>query len=419
MPELGRFTLFYPAKTLTVALRFVNMLSIKTESLYHPDTRKVLYMSREKFLKSLCASLFNAGFNPYDKNRGAEISGATEHISGWKIAGSLMYVFFIYNSDVLGARVCAELYLRQVEHCESLIKNNGLRSCICLNFFVSENASPEIGSIIDASEDFFGQDIYNLNYGVVLSEKACSFSPKQPQDIFPAREMIAACFAESPAEEAGPPASAFEIFSKAREKTALPVKNNNPAAFLALILINAAVFALLEFNGGSENVDTLLAFGAMNYNLFMLGEFWRLFSAMFLHIGLTHLIFNCSSLLIFGHRAEKYFGTLQFIIIYIVSGMVGNLVNSWTSAVWQGQNTVLAGASGAIYGVFGAMFALLLITRKHMDGLSAYLMLIWIVIGTAMGFTMENIGNAAHIGGCVTGFIVGALFAAADGAAEG
>ena len=135
------------------------------------------------------------------------------------------------------------------------------------------------------------------------------------------------------------------------------------------------------------------------------GEWWRLLTAMFLHGGMTHLLMNMFSLYIVGRGAEMYFDTKSYLSIYFFSGIIGGLVSLYMHPVSVG-----VGASGAIFGVFGALAGFFLAHRDKIASHSKAFMKdfsIIIAINLVIGLTIPSIDVSAHIGGLVAGFIGG------------
>jgi rhomboid protease GluP len=135
------------------------------------------------------------------------------------------------------------------------------------------------------------------------------------------------------------------------------------------------------------------------------GQVWRFFTSMFLHIGLTHLIFNVYALFIFGGEIERLYGHTRFILIYVLSGLFGSLV-SFALNIAQ----LSAGASGAIFGVIGMQLAYFF-KHKRIFGDQGRRRLtstaVVIGINLFLGFTLPGIDNMAHLGGLVAGTQLG------------
>ncbi len=185
-------------------------------------------------------------------------------------------------------------------------------------------------------------------------------------------------------------------------------------ATVALVCINIAVFAVMLFHGGgfwhSPN-DVQLAWGAGFGPATKDGQWWRLGSAMFLHFGLVHLVMNMGALFEAGRLVERLYGTLRFAVVYAVSGLTGNLL----SLIVQGDQAVSGGASGAVFGVYGALLACLWRERRQVAPVEFR----WIFGGAAvfaaatisLGLFVTGIDNAAHIGGLLSGALIGVVLA--------
>lgn len=181
----------------------------------------------------------------------------------------------------------------------------------------------------------------------------------------------------------------------------------------ALLAANVAAFAWGCWRGMDPILPTsaqLVAVGA-DFGLYTLrGEWWRLGSAMFTHIGLVHLALNMLALWSFGRLVERLYGRSCIALIYLTAGVGGNLASLW----WD-PSKVSAGASGAIYGVVGAMLAWT-VTRGAADG-GAYRRVLKgqaltaLLLNFVYAAAMPRIDHAAHMGGLLTGLAVGAASA--------
>lgn len=183
----------------------------------------------------------------------------------------------------------------------------------------------------------------------------------------------------------------------------------------ALLLINLIIFvltSLLSQGGFMESVlggadgFTLIALGAKENSLILRGQYWRLLTPIFLHIGIVHLLFNSYALNLFGREVEGLFGTIRFAVIYFLSGIGGSLMSFAFSP------SVSAGASGAIFGVIGAMTAFLIRNRTTLGAQGRqHLQSLMLMIGVNLflGTTLPGIDNFGHIGGLIAGFVLGFL----------
>lgn len=176
-----------------------------------------------------------------------------------------------------------------------------------------------------------------------------------------------------------------------------------PILSYILIAINVAVYgALMVMAGFDTGVygDLLLRYGAKINGNIVAGEYWRLVTAMFLHGGFVHLLINSFSLNAIGSIAETVYGRKRFFVIYIVSGILGNLLSLCFSS-YPG-----VGASGAIFGLLGAMLYLGVKNPEFMRSGFGKDILGLAVLNLAYGFTASGIDNFAHLGGLIGGFLV-------------
>jgi rhomboid protease GluP len=179
-----------------------------------------------------------------------------------------------------------------------------------------------------------------------------------------------------------------------------------------LVGINFAVFIAMALNGISvtdPGGETLVRWGANWGRLTMSGQWWRLITYMFLHIGIVHIAMNMLSLWYLGSLCESLFGTWTFGAVYVVSGIAGGIA----SLAWN-PHAVSAGASGAIFGLVGALIAAYYVGDFSMPRALIRPQLRMLLIFSAYSLLFGLLGqvdNAAHIGGLVTGLAFGVLIA--------
>jgi rhomboid protease GluP len=184
-----------------------------------------------------------------------------------------------------------------------------------------------------------------------------------------------------------------------------------------LITLNVGWFLFMTVSGVdmfSPDPRLLVRYGAMFGPYVYQGETWRLFSCQFVHIGLIHLAFNMYVLYAIGRDLEIIYGMPAFILIYLFSGTCGSL-----ASLWAHPEGLMAGASGAIFGVVGAAVAFYL--RLHDPALKkifvrwAKSMGMFIVYNTIFGLMVPGIDHYAHTAGLVAGFGMGYLVASLSG----
>nr|WP_244093734.1 rhomboid family intramembrane serine protease [Blautia schinkii] len=175
-------------------------------------------------------------------------------------------------------------------------------------------------------------------------------------------------------------------------------------------MLNTLIFLIVEFTGGSENGQHMLECGAAYAPLILeQGQWYRVFSSMFLHFGAPHLINNMLVLFVLGQRLEPAVGRLRFLLIYIAGGLGGNFI----SLFWDmrtGDYSVSAGASGAVFAVMGGMIYVIIRHRGRVADLTMKQMLIMAAFSLYFGFASEGVDNAAHAGGLLCGFLAAVIF---------
>lgn len=173
---------------------------------------------------------------------------------------------------------------------------------------------------------------------------------------------------------------------------------------VAILALQALVFLVMTLNGGTTNADVLIRFGAKVNVLINEGQWWRLITPIFIHIGLMHLFFNSFALYIFGPTAEWLFGRLRFVLFYVLTGIVGNVASYIFNPL-----AISAGASGAIYGLFGMYVYLYLRARRFVGPDTGKGILVLVLINLVISFG-QGIDLAAHLGGLISGFLLTGLF---------
>ncbi len=171
--------------------------------------------------------------------------------------------------------------------------------------------------------------------------------------------------------------------------------------FLIVLLVAPNLFSL-------RSMQFMLQMGAQSYESVLNGAWYQLITSLFLHFGVNHLFNNMLLLGFSGYELEKRIGHLRFFVVYFCAGIVGNVA----SLVYHhqiGEQVYSAGASGAIYGVIGALIIMLSKGRSQKGKLSPARIILMAVLTIYIGFTSVGVDNAAHIGGFVTGILLGFL----------
>lgn len=336
----------------------------------------------------------------YDDRQTNQLSESTKYIQLIKYIGALLYVVNIINAD----KINLDIYKQHLENYINNIDFNkaDAKYIILINIFVTENPSENLIQIV--SEDNFKPDdfVHTIHYMVNINESTF-ISPVD--NILNISTYIENALDTSKNSNENNPHCLETIAKETRKESVLKTKSNNTYFTYGLIIINILIFIIMYFQ--SKNLDIiqlLIKFGANSKQLVLeQKQYWRLFTSMFIHIDFLHLIYNCFALYLFGIRVEKYFGKSRFTLIYIFSGIIGNIISIIFTVF------ISAGASDAVYGLTGAIVAMTQQKNKNVDGMSFYLITIIAVIGIAFGFLDTTVNNYAHIGGLFAGYTLGFL----------
>ncbi|MEZ5581648.1 MAG: rhomboid family intramembrane serine protease [Candidatus Competibacteraceae bacterium] len=184
-----------------------------------------------------------------------------------------------------------------------------------------------------------------------------------------------------------------------------------PRLYVTPVLIGAnllvfVVMSVLDAGIDASDSRLYLSWGGNFRPLTAGGEWWRLLTSAFLHVGVVHLLFNLWVLFEVGRLVERLYGSGYFAFIYVGSALTGSL----SSILWYEQR-ISVGASGAIFGVYGALLAYLLIRRHTLPQFIIRNLLViavlFIGVSLAYGLFQQGIDNAAHVGGLIGGFLLG------------
>jgi membrane associated rhomboid family serine protease len=201
-----------------------------------------------------------------------------------------------------------------------------------------------------------------------------------------------------------------------RRAPGVALASGNAPVTRILIAINVAIYLITAAQGGGFNApggalfDKFVLVGSNSRLPFFLRygdlahdhEWWRLMTSMFLHASILHIAFNMFALYVIGTPVEQYLGKTRYLGLYFVSGLAGG-----AGAVIQAPFQPVVGASGAIFGILGAM----LIIEWQVTGRLAGNAMTWIVINLAISFAIPNISWGGHVGGLIGGILITLAYA--------
>lgn len=187
------------------------------------------------------------------------------------------------------------------------------------------------------------------------------------------------------------------------------VQRKLPVVTIFLILLNVCIWIFLEFRGETLDSDFMIQYGASYAPLILEnGEYWRLFTCMFLHFGADHLINNMLLLGVMGYRLEYVMGSVSFGILYLLSGLGGSLL-SFYEDLRAADDVVSAGASGCVFGVIGGLIAWAVLNKGKVEKMTTKGLIGMAALSLYYGFSTAGVDNWGHIGGLLFGFLLGCI----------
>lgn len=182
--------------------------------------------------------------------------------------------------------------------------------------------------------------------------------------------------------------------------------DSKPYITMAVIAVNIIVFAVMSIFGNTLDAQYMAEHGAM-YPPYVAenGQYWRLFTSMFMHFGLMHILNNMVMLGAVGHIVEIAMGHVRFLIAYIVAGICGGAL-SYVVMLHNNDYAVSAGASGAIFGMVGALVWIVIVNRGFYEGISRQQVIFMVILMIYYGVSTSGVDNWDHLGGLAGGFII-------------
>ncbi len=178
-----------------------------------------------------------------------------------------------------------------------------------------------------------------------------------------------------------------------------------PISFI-LVIANILTFITLEFLGDTNDGYFMLLHGAMNPEMVLkYGQWYRLFTSNYLHFGIEHLMNNMLLLFFMGQIFERAVGPVRFLGIYLGSGLAASFLSFFYMCL-MGRNNIVAGASGAIFGIIGGMLIVILVHKGKYHGISAKRMIFMVALTLYFGCTSAGTDNVGHVGGLIAGIVL-------------
>ncbi len=222
-------------------------------------------------------------------------------------------------------------------------------------------------------------------WGIFEPEHRLIIYENQPGDLFGLKKPLEECLTRSLTN---------------RRKTICGVTT-------AIAATNVIVFLILYFMSGRslDAVFVVMHGGLFSPYVLERGEWWRILTAMFIHFDANHLLNNMVIFCCVGAILERALGHVKYLIVYVLSGIGGGLLSLFMMLHTE-QIVVSAGASGAVFGVIGGLFAVVLLHRGRYEGLTGKGVLFMVLLSLYYGISTAGVDNWAHVGGLVTGFVL-------------
>lgn len=190
-----------------------------------------------------------------------------------------------------------------------------------------------------------------------------------------------------------------ESFEKSKRVEKIFSMKNPFITYLIMLICVVLFVSMYIFGTGSTSTRTIIQFGGNVVAYTKYGDYYRLFTSIFLHAGIMHLICNMYSLYVIGPQVESFFGKIKYLSIFIISGISGSLL----STALSGNNAISVGASGAIFGLLGAILYFGYHYRVYLGNVLKSQIIPLIILNLGIGFIFTGIDNFSHIGGLIGG----------------
>lgn len=257
------------------------------------------------------------------------------------------------------------------------------KSVVCVNIIVTDNMNSEKSEFLKSCEIYPETGRYNVWWIYDTSENKLYTGNNHPDKVIGIEDILF-----------------YSAGIKSQKlKEVKEAQGNNKIPFtLSICFINIIIFAVMMIIGKRDEFIQL--FGNSQYYILEYKEFYRLFSCMFIHADIFHIIENMISLYIFGGMTERFYGSFDTALVYFFSGAVGSLIS------FAFGTGISVGASGAIFGLIACILYTSKVNKKSVEGINYATMLIIAILNIASGFMISEVDNFGHIGGFLAGLIV-------------
>lgn len=280
---------------------------------------------------------------------------------------------------------------------------NGMNATIFKLFLFDEKPDNEKMQIIEQGQvDMAAERKFMKSIVVAYSERIVSKLFKAPNFDANITSTVKRFFSKELYKREFSRQDIIKLIETRKKDFEIQLKAKNTYLTYGLLAANVLMYLIIKFISSRNGVSygSLLGpFGAKINSLILEGQYWRFFTPMFLHADEVHLIVNCYSLYVLGTQVEKLYGHARFAAIYLVSGIMG-CIASFAFSINQS-----VGASGAIFGLLGAMLFFAVKRPSLLKSRFGANLITMLVINLTYGFMNSQIDNHAHLGGLIGGFL--------------
>lgn len=314
----------------------------------------------------------------------------------FKADSPVIYFVSVVNFDI----ILSNEYENSITEITRKILNDNkelFNDAVCVHFMYGRDADT-LKKFADSQDAVYDGSIHNIWWYTVCGINKVYSGKGQPDKIYGIEKILNSSLKNNKPDKG---ISIEKISENGLKNSQLMQVTNFPLLVVFLIVINIILF-IFEIQGGDISLY-IYKYGINGLFILSDGQLYRIFTYMFFHGNIEHLLVNCLSLYIFGSKVEKYCGRAKTLAIYAVAGIAGGLMSACFNTGFS------IGASGAVFGLIGSLFAITKKTGKQIDGLSYMAIAVLTIVSIGMGLLEPQIDNFGHIGGLIGGFIMGIL----------
>ena len=362
------------------------------------------------FFKNLCVNLMNNDYKPvYGTFESQAITELSKFIAFSRTVGSSLYTVFIIRTDITpgyqamlkdyAAKLSTDIAVNGYDDSGRAIALR-FRNKVLLALLITDEPNEELLDFANITGIIGNEEFIEMRWIIDPIKQTVSAPGEQPSALNGIEKLVKASFTQSTDNTA---TTLGGEYGKIREKNRIKTKTQSTYGVYSLTVIIILVYAFQYASQALlgerivERLGMLYPVAVTQY-----GEYYRLLTSIFLHADIMHLCANCLSLYIFGSRTEKYYGSGFFMMIFIVSGIAASLA----TVFFYPPDIPSLGASGAVFGLEGAVFSCILMNKGNLDGVDFNTILMLSIFGIAFGFMEANVNNAAHIVGFISGILI-------------